>query len=188
MITDWREHWGYNFPFYYAQIAPYIFTKNEPSYELRDVQRLTLNTTFNTGMAILMDVGKENNIHPPNKQDVGKRLALLALKRDYGFDLVDSGPLYSKHELKNESIDVIFDYIGSGLISKGQLEGFEIAGDDGYFFPAKAEIVSNKINVFSEKVKKPKNVRYGWKNYFNATLFNKEGLPASSFNSLNQSF
>ncbi|MAJ51020.1 MAG: hypothetical protein CMB82_05325 [Flammeovirgaceae bacterium] len=188
MIADWREHWGYNFPFYYAQIAPYIFTKKEPSYELRDVQRLTLKTTLNTGMAILMDIGKEDNIHPPNKQDVGKRLALLTLKRDYGFDLVDSGPLYSKHELKNESIEVIFDHVGSGLTAKGQLEGFEIAGEDDYFFPAKAEIVNSKINVFSEKVKKPKNVRYGWKNYFDATLFNIEGLPASSFNSLNKSF
>ena len=140
MIADWRNQWGYDFPFYYAQIAPYIYTKNEPSYELRDVQRLALKTTFNTGMAILMDIGKENNIHPPNKQDVGKRLSLLALNRDYGFDLVDSGPLYSKHKLKNESIEVKFDFVGSGLTSKGQLEGFEIAGEDDYFFSAKMKL------------------------------------------------
>ena len=188
MIADWRNHWGYDFPFYYAQIAPYIYTKNEPSYELRDVQRLALKTTYNTGMAILMDIGKENNIHPPNKQDVGKRLSLLALKRDYGFDLVDSGPLYSKHNLKNDTIEVMFDYVGSGLTSKGELVGFEIAGEGDQFFPAKAEIFDNKIYVFSEKVKKPKNVRYGWRNYFDATLFNIEGLPASSFNSLNKGF
>ena len=112
----------------------------------------------------------------------------MALKRDYGFDLVDSGPLYSKHNLKNDTIEVIFDFVGSGLTFKGELEGFEIAGEEDQFFPAKAEIVNNKIYVFSEKVKKPKNVRYGWRNYFEATLFNIEGLPASSFNSLNKSF
>jgi sialate O-acetylesterase len=186
MIDDWRERWGYNFPFYYAQITPYNYDDDQYSQELRDVQRLTLQKTTNTGMAVLMDLGEKDNGHPPNKQDVGKRLALLALNRDYNFNLVDSGPLYSNHKLVKESIEISFDHVGSGLIAKGTLDGFEIAGDDDCFFPAKAHIENNKINVYSKEVKTPKNVRYGWENYFDATLFNIEGLPASSFNSLNK--
>jgi sialate O-acetylesterase len=186
MIDDWRERWGYNFPFYYAQITPYNYDDDQCSQELRDVQRLTLQKTTNTGMAVLMDIGEKDNGHPPNKQDVGKRLALLALNRDYNFNLVDSGPLYSNHKLVKESIEISFDHVGSGLMAKGTLDGFEIAGEDDCFFPAKAHIENNKINVYSKEVKTPKNVRYGWENYFDATLFNIEGLPASSFNSLNK--
>ena len=137
-------------------------------------------------MAILMDIGEKDNGHPSNKQDVGKRLALLALNRNYNFNLVDSGPLYLNHKLVKGSIEISFDHVGSGLIAKGNLDGFEIAGDDHCFFPAKAHIEKNKIYVYSKEVKSPKNVRYGWKNYFDATLFNIEGLPASSFNSLNK--
>ena len=139
--------------------------------------------TPKTGMAILLDIGEENDIHPHNKQDVGKRLALLALNKDYGFDLVDSGPLYLNHYVKNEYIEISFDHIGSGLFAKDKLEGFEIAGADGVFYPANAQIKDNKVHLYSERIIKPINVRYGWKNYFEATLFNKEGLPASSFSS-----
>ena len=137
--------------------------------------------TPKTGMAILLDIGEENDIHPHNKQDVGKRLALLALNRDYGFDIVDSGPLYSNHEVKNEYIQISFDKIGSGLNAKQPLIGFEVSGQDGIFYTANAEIENDKLKVYSSEVKKPKDVRYGWKNYFEATLFNQEGLPASSF-------
>ncbi len=185
MIDDWRERWGYNFPFYYAQIAPYIYSDNQSSHELREVQRLALQKTFNTGMAVLLDIGEKDNGHPPNKQDVGKRLALLALNRDYNYNIVDSGPLYSKHKSKKGSIEISFDHVGSGLMAKGDLDGFEIAGEDNIFYPAIAKILNNKVKVSSSIVKKPKNVRYGWKNYFEATLFNIEGLPASSFSSLN---
>ena len=108
-------------------------------------------------------------------------MSLLALKRDYGFDLVDSGPLYSNHEVKNDYIEVSFDKIGSGLISKQALIGFEISGQDDIFYDAVVEIINDKLKVYSLEVKKPKDVRYGWKNYFEATLFNQEGLPASSF-------
>ncbi|MDG1941706.1 MAG: sialate O-acetylesterase [Flavobacteriaceae bacterium] len=183
MISDWRSHWNDDFSFYFAQIAPYIYSNKENSQGLRDAQRKVLNITPNTGMAILLDIGEENDIHPHNKQDVGKRLALLALKRDYGFDLVDSGPLYSNHEVKNRYIEVDFNHIGSGLMVKDKLEGFEIAGHDGVFYPAIAQIKNNKVQLNSPNVKNPINVRYGWKNYFEATLFNKEGLPASSFSS-----
>jgi len=182
MIRDWRSHWNDNFSFYFAQIAPLIYSKTENSQGLRDVQRKILNTTPKTGMAILLDIGDENDIHSRNKQDVGKRLALLALKRDYGYDLVDCGPLYSKYEVKNIYVEVEFDDIGSGLFAKENLEGFEIAGVDGVFYPAIARIINNKVHLYSERVKKPIDVRYGWKNYFESTLFNIEGLPASSFN------
>jgi sialate O-acetylesterase len=182
MIRDWRSHWNDDFSFYFAQIAPYIYSNTENSQGLRDAQRKILNTTPKTGMAILLDIGDENDIHPRNKQDVGKRLAVLALKRNYGFDIVDSGPIYTKHELKNRYIEVEFDHTGSGLIVKDKLEGFEIAGVDGVFYPANARIINNKVQLYSESVKKPIDVRYGWKNYFEATLFNIEGLPASSFN------
>ena len=185
MISDWRSQWNDDFSFYFAQIAPFIYSKKKNSQGLRDAQRKVLNITPRTGMAILLDIGEENDIHPRNKQDVGKRLALLALKRDYGFNIIDSGPLYSKHEIKNGYIEVEFDHIGSGLIARGELAGFEIAGSDGVYFPANAEIKNDKVHVHSKRVEKPKNVRYGWKNYFEATLFNLEGLPGSSFSSVN---
>ena len=185
MIRDWRSHWNNDFSFYFAQIAPYIYSKKQNSQGLRDAQRNVLNITPKTGMAILLDIGEENDIHPRNKQDVGKRLALLALKRDYGFDIIDSGPLYSKHNIKNGYIEVEFDHIGSGLVARGELDGFEIAGSDGVYFPANAEIKNDKVHVHSDRVEKPKNVRYGWKNYCEATLFNLEGLPGSSFSSIN---
>ena len=180
MIEDWRERWGYNFPFYYVQIAPFNYEAGKLSYELRDVQRKSLKTK-NTGMAVTMDIGEANDIHPANKQDVGNRLALLALDNDYGYDLVSSGPLYKNHELHNDYIDIDFDSKGSGLLGIRKLEGFEIAGSDGVFENAKAIIIDNKVRISSSKVDNPKQVRYAWKNVFDGTLFNKEGLPASSF-------
>jgi sialate O-acetylesterase len=181
MINDWRARWNAEFPFYFVQIAPYEYTPEASSQSLRDAQRKTL-TLDNTGMAITMDIGEEKDIHPANKQDVGLRLARLALHNDYGQkDLVKTGPLYRNQSLHTTYIDLSFDYIGSGLIAKNDLLGFEIATENGSFFPAKAKIVGDKIRVSSNKVKNPKRVRYGWKNYFEATLFNKEGLPASSF-------
>ena len=183
MIDDWRENWGYDFPFYYAQIAPFRYSKNEFSHQLRDAQRKVLESTSKTGMAILSDVGEENDIHPRNKKDVGDRLALLALMNDYGFNIVSSGPLYKSHEIFSKYIEVDFKSKGTGLISEGNLSGFEIAGLNGFFHKASAKIINNKVRVSSKKVNNPINVRYGWENWFKGTLFNKEGLPASSFSS-----
>jgi len=185
MIEDWREIWGYNFPFYYTQIAPAIYGENHLSHHLRDSQRKTLEFTSNTGMAILMDIGEKDNVHAKNKQDVGKRLALLALKNDYNFDIVPSGPLYKSHVNYNNYIVIDFDYKGSGLCLKGDSEDFEIAGIDEVFYNASAKIIGDKLIVSSKCVNNPKHVRYGWKNWVVGSLFNKEGLPASSFNSLN---
>ena len=183
MIEDWRENWGYDFPFYYAQLAPFKYSKNEFSHKLRDAQRKTLESTSKTGMAILSDIGEENDIHPRNKKDVGDRLALLAIMNDYGFDIVSSGPLYKSHQNFSKYIEVDFKSKGTGLVTKGSLSGFEIAGLNGVFHEASAKIINNKVRVSSEKVNNPMNVRYGWENWFEGTLFNKEGLPASSFSS-----
>ncbi len=181
MIQDWRNKWDENLPFYFVQIAPYSYTTEALSQELRDAQRKSLEIE-KTGMAITLDIGEENDIHPANKQDVGKRLARLALNNDYGMkEVLASGPLYKSKKLYKNHIDLTFDYVGSGLVSNGFLNGFEIAGSDNDFYPASAKIINEKVRVYSKKVKMPKRVRYGWKNYFDATLFNTEGLPASSF-------
>ena len=184
MIEDWRENWGYDFSFYYVQIAPFKYGVFQESQKLREAQRKTLKTTSKTGMVVLMDIGEEEDIHPHNKQDVGKRLALLALEKDYEYDIISSGPLYKSHEIFKNYIDIDFDHKGSGLNSTGKLEDFEIAGEDKIFYPALAEIIDNKVRVSSSMIKYPKHVRYGWKNWTVGTLFNKEGLPASSFNSI----
>jgi len=183
MIEDWRESWGYDFSFYYVQIAPFEYAPYQESHKLRDAQRKTLKTTSKTGMAVIMDIGEEKDIHPHNKQDVGKRLALLALDKDYEFDIISSGPLYKSHKTFSNYIDIDFENKGSGLMSKGALKDFEVAGDNMIYKTAKAEIIDNKIRVSSNKVKYPKHVRYGWKNWTVGTLFNKEGMPASSFSS-----
>lgn len=183
MIEDWRENWGYDFSFYYAQIAPFEYTASQESHKLREAQRKTLLTSRKTGMAVLMDIGEEGDIHPHNKQDVGKRLALLALDKDYEFDIISSGPLYRSHKTFINYIDIDFENKGSGLMSKGALKDFEIAGENMIFKTAKAEIIDNIVRVSSNKVKNPKHVRYGWTNWTVGTLFNKEGLPASSFSS-----
>ena len=182
MIEDWREAWGYDFPFYYVQIAPFT---EEGNLGVREAQRKTLETTKKTGMAVLMDIGEKDNIHPHNKQDVGKRLALLALDKDYDFNFISSGPMYKNHYVDGKFIYVDFNSKGSGLKFINGKNGFEISGKDNKFYPAIAEIVDNKIRIYSNQVKTPENVRYGWKNWTIGTLFNMEGLPASSFNSIN---
>jgi sialate O-acetylesterase len=183
MIEDWRSAWSSDLPFYFAQIAPFIYDKNQSSQGLRDAQRKTLDRVKNTGMAVLLDIGEENDIHPENKKDVGERLALHALKNQYKFNLAANGPLYKNHVRKRSRIEVSFDHIADGLVSNGKLTGFEVADKDSIFYPALAKISNNKVIVSSNMVINPVHVRYGWKNWFEAKLFNSEGLPASSFSS-----
>lgn len=181
MISDWRDKWNADLPFHFVQIAPYKYDSMSLSQALREAQRKTLYVK-NTGMAITMDIGEERDIHPANKQDVGHRLARLALVNNYNFsDRVATGPLFKNKKLFPKYIDLSFEYIGDGLVKKNHLEGFEIAAANGIFFKANATIVGDYIRVESSKVKNPQRVRYAWKNYFSATLFNSEGLPASSF-------
>ncbi len=179
MIEDWRARWNADFPFYFVQIAPFSYG-NELSPALRDAQRKSLKAN-KTGMAVTMDIGVSDNIHPGNKIDVGYRLARWALANDYNKDIVYSGPLYRSHEVEGSKIKVSFDHIGSGLIFNKVTDGFEIAGVDKVYLPAKATINGEVVEVSNNKIKVPLYVRYGWKDYIVGTFMNKEGLPASSF-------
>ena len=133
-------------------------------------------------MAVTMDIGNPDNIHPTNKRDVGRRLALWALAMDYGKDLVYSGPLYRDQSIEDGKIRIHFNCTGSGLEAKGgPLTHFEIAGADQLYHPAEAVIDGESILVSSPDVSSPVAVRYGWSNTAEPNLFNNEGLPASSF-------
>ncbi|MDA9573213.1 sialate O-acetylesterase, partial [Flavobacteriaceae bacterium] len=180
LIEDWREKWDNNFPFYYVQIAPFE-NYNGLSSSLRDAQRKALKLE-KTGMVVTLDIGETNDIHPSNKHDVGYRLAGLALKNDYNKKLTASGPIYKNYEVKGNEIFIAFNSIGTGLLLNSNKESeFEIAGNNKIFYKAKAKIVGKRISISSRKVVKPMYVRYAWSDVSIATLFNKEGLPASSF-------
>ncbi len=187
MIQDWRTRWGQgDFPFLFVQLANYMARLDEPSdpdwARLRDAQTKTL-ALKNTGMAVAIDIGNEVDIHPRNKQDVGKRLWLAADKVAFGNDIVYSGPVYKSHQQRDSQIIVTFDQVGAGLKAAGpEITGFAIAGDDKKFFWAEGEIVGeNKIVLNSDMVKDPVHVRYAWANNPACNLYNEEGLPAVPF-------
>lgn len=184
MITDWRTQWGQgDFPFYYVQIAPYQYDANTCSQAVREAQMMTLDAVKNVGMAVTMDIGTENDIHPRNKHDVGDRLARWALAKTYKKKgIAWSGPVYKDMTVEGGRIRIAFDYADDGLIAAGgQLSDFMIAGENRQFVPAKAVIDGNTVVVSCETVTNPVAVRYGWSNWVKGTLFNKAGLPASSF-------
>ena len=183
MIRDWRRTWNQgDFPFYFVQIAPYEYGSNQTSPELREAQLLTLNKVEYTGMAVTMDIGNPEDIHPTNKRDVGLRLALWALAKDYKRDVVFSGPLYREQSIEGNRIRIHFDHTGSGLLARGgPLTHFEIAGEDQVYHAAEAVIDGKTVVVSAADVSAPVAVRYGWSNTAEPNLFNKEGLPASSF-------
>lgn len=186
LIADWRAHWGEGiFPFYFTQIAPFhydIFGTGGQAAALRDVQRLSLRTP-NTGMAVTMDANSTNNIHPPDKQSVGHRLALWALAETYGDTcLVHSGPLFMRMKMEGGRLRLYFDGVGSGLSSGGKpLQYFEVAGPDKKFFPAQAEIDGDTVVVSSPEVPRPVAVRYAWGDTDGSSLSNLEGLPTACF-------
>lgn len=187
MITNWRKDWDQgNFPFYFVQIAPYNYgvDANESTAALRDAQFKTLSLE-NTGMVVTMDIGNPGNIHPGNKKDVGERLALWALAKDYNQEgVVCSGPLYKSASFNKNTVEIEFDYAESGLVLNSSDSFFEIAGTDGEFYSAKAKTEGSKIVVSSPKVKDAKQVRYGWADDCEPNLFNAEGLPASPFKAI----
>ena len=152
MIDDWRSAWGADLPFYFAQIAPFEYDKELNSESLRESQRKVLGRVKKTGMAVLLDIGEKDDIHPENKKDVGERLSLHALKNEYGKDIIASGPLYSGHISRDNHIEVFFENAENGLISNGDLRGFEVAGSDGVFYQANATI-SNSIRSFKRSFK-----------------------------------
>jgi sialate O-acetylesterase len=189
LIKDWRQQWKQgDFPFLYVQLPNFMETKSQPSEsewaQLRESQLKTLSIP-NTGMAITIDLGEWNDIHPSNKEDVGKRLALVAESVAYKEkNIVYSGPLYQSMKIENNRIILSFTNVGSGLTAKGntELKYFSIAGTDKKFVRAKAIIQNNKVIVWNDAVKDPVVVRYAWAdNPEGANLYNKEGLPASPF-------
>jgi sialate O-acetylesterase len=189
MIECWRTKWKQpDMPFFFVQLANYMEDKPEPGEsnwaKLREAQLMTLSYP-NTGMAVIIDIGDAKDIHPKNKQDVGYRLALNALKMLYGKDIVFSGPIYKTMEINGDKVILSFNHTGSGLVAKdryGYVKSFAVAGEDKKFYWAKAEIKDNKVIVSSDKVAKPVAVRYAWAdNPADANLYNKEGLPASPF-------
>lgn len=190
LIRDWRSRWGSDFSFYFVQLANFRAPSTEPGTQdfwalLQDRMRRILETTPKTGMAIINDTGEVDDIHPKNKKDPGERLALWALAKDYGKDLVYSGPLFKGSEVKEGAIRVTFDQAGAGLKSRdgGPLKRFEIAGQDKVWHWADADIDgSDGVLVSSSAVAKPVAVRYAWaSNPEGANLVNSEGLPASVF-------
>mgnify|MGYP002851535204 CR=1 FL=1 len=193
VIKTYRKEWGNEkLPFYYVQIAPHEYSNRrnlasgEFAANLREQQRLTLSEE-NVGMAVTMDIGDSLDIHPKIKKPVGKRLALWALAKDYGYkNLTHSGPLFKTVDFQKSKAIISFDHIGSGLqCTDKKLKYFEIAGKDKIFQTANAQIKGDKVIAWSKKVTKPVYVRYGWKNFLTPNFFNKEGLPASSFSSIN---
>ena len=183
MIGSWRKDWGYTFPFYFAQIAPYKYGRPFEGAEVRNQQRLALGLE-KTGMAITSDICTVDDIHPQNKQAVGLRLANIALKEHYGtLDKEVHSPLFSKMEVEGKKAIVYFEH-NAGLYAKGKtLSNFEIAGEDMIFYPAKAKIVGDNVIVTAKEVKSPKQVRFAWENTAIPNLFNAANLPASTFRS-----
>jgi len=187
-IIDWRNKWKQgNLPFLYVQLPgfmDYNYLPSESNWALLRESQLKSLSVPNTAMAVAIDLGEWNDIHPDNKKDVGERLALAAEKITYGENIVHSGPLYQTSTIDGNKVIISFTNIGSGLITNDgeELSEFAIAGDDKKFVWAKARIKGDKIVVWSEEVKDPKYVRYAWAdNPVNPNLYNKEGLPASPF-------
>ena len=184
MITDWRRQWQEgNFPFLFVQISSFRSSPKEDWGMLRDQQRRTL-ALGNTAMAVTLDVGEPDNVHPADKQTVAARLALAGRALAYGEQVDFSGPLFRQAVPERDGMRVLFDHTAGRLVSKeSSLPGFEVAGEDRHFTAASAKIDGDTVIVTSSAVQHPRYVRYAWENAPQATLFNKDGLPASTFTS-----
>lgn len=193
MINDWRTRWNDEFSFYMVQLASFgnrLPVTTEPGVpdtwaELQEAQYLTSITLPKTGLAVTNDIGEEKDIHPTNKQEVGRRLALWALAKDYGkTSTVPSGPLFKNSVIEGSQVRLQFDYVGAGLKTRdgGELKHFQIAGEDQKWVWAEARIEGQEVLVSSPQVPAPVGVRYAWAAWpEGANLINAEGLPASSF-------
>jgi sialate O-acetylesterase len=186
MILDWRRRWAQGpFPFLFVQLANYAKTGPQSAWpELRESQAGALDLVH-TGMAVALDVGDPQDIHPRNKQEVGRRLALAARAQVYGETLVYSGPIFRQLTREGGRLRVWFDHTGGGLAVRGggELKGFEIAGADRHYVPAGAVIDGRTVLVSSPQIADPIAVRYGWADNPENNLINAEGLPAAPFRS-----
>lgn len=208
LITSWRSDFNNpEMPFYVVQLANFRAPQENPVEAqqywpiTRDSMRKATDNLSNAAMAVAIDIGEAKNIHPKNKMEVGRRLALQALNNDYGHDIVAAGPLFKSFEIADNAIFIDFNHKGSGLMVNNttqgnkseKLQGFAIAGEDGKYVWAEAEIITQSagwkfwqtkqlVKVHSEQVKAPKSVKYGWAdNPTSINLYNEEGLPASPF-------
>lgn len=192
MINDWRRHWNQgDFPFYFVQLSSFNWANGNDSNtgsrwgELREAQSMTLALP-NTGMAVTTDIGNRTDIHPHNKQDVGKRLAAVALHNAYELPVICEGPTYETMEAEGNKITILFSQTHTGIIAKGDkygyIKGFEIAGADKKFYFARATMDGHRVVVAADSVKQPVAVRYAWADDAGeANLYNKEGFPAVPF-------
>ncbi|MDC3417615.1 sialate O-acetylesterase [Aquibacillus salsiterrae] len=187
LVNDWRDTFNlFDLPFLFTQLPNFDTGVTNPDQsnwaKLREEQRLSLSIP-NTAMAVTIDAGEHNDLHPQDKKTVGQRLALAALTKVYGEDLIFSGPIYREKQLFKDAIYLTFDHVGSGLVAQdGELRSFMICGRSNQFVPATAIIDGDKVIVKNDQVKEPIHVRYGWSdNPDDANLYNKEGLPASPF-------
>ena len=187
MIRNWRRDWGLgDFPFLAVQLAPFMKIKPEPAEsswaELREAQLLATQILPKVGMAVITDVGEQEDIHPTKKEPVGARLAVAARGIAYGQKIVYSGPVYTGMRVRDNRVILSFDHTGSGLEAHGdELTGFTIAGADRRFVPATARIRNDRVVVRSPEVTEPVAVRFGWADYPVVNLWNREGLPATPF-------
>jgi sialate O-acetylesterase len=179
LVSDWRRAWAQgDFPFLYVQIAPF----HEMPPEIREAQRLSLATIPNSAMAVTIDVGDANDIHPTDKKPVGERLALAARALAYGEQIEYSGPLFESFQIDGQRAVLKFSHAADGLVAQGgELKGFTIAGADKVFQPARAVIVGDTVEVSTDGVSAPTAVRYAWANVPEGNLYNRAGLPASPF-------
>lgn len=186
MIKDWRKQWKSDFPFYFVQLADFTAILPQPSEsswaELREAQLQTLHFE-NTGMAVTIDIGNEKDIHPKNKQEVGRRLSLIARANAYNENIAFSGPIYDTYRIERNSIRITFKYVDKGLKTKNgeTLKGFAIAGLDHQFHWADAVIKGNEVVVSCKEVENPIAVRYAWAENPVCNLHNGADLPASPF-------
>jgi sialate O-acetylesterase len=189
MIKSWREDWKQgDFPFYWVQLADFKDEQPAPGdsdwAELREAQTMTLDKLPNTGQAVIIDVGEGADIHPRNKLDVGRRLARVALARDYGKKVEYKSPRYKSMEAKDGKVVVTFKDVGGGLrtVDSKKVAGFAIAGDDRKWHWAEAKIVKpNQIEVSSPEVKEPVAVRYAWADNPVCNVYSASLLPVTPF-------
>lgn len=184
LIEDWRRQWGIgDFPFLFVQISNFKSDAAEDWATVREGQLKALELR-NTAMAVTIDIGNPDNVHPTDKVDVGLRLALAARALSYGENIEYSGPLYLMATQEGSQIRAWFEHASKLIAKGGALTGFEVAGADGKFFPATASIQGGTVVATSPSVPEPHFIRYGWANSPQCNLFNGEGLPASPFTSV----
>ena len=187
LIESWRDKWGYDFPFLFVQLANYQERFDYPTEsnwaKLREAQTQTFQEVDRTGIAVAIDIGQANDIHPRNKKDVGERLWMAARKVVFEEDIIHSGPMYKSHEIHDNYVEVSFHFAENGWYNKegDNIEGFAIAGQDSVFHWANVKLVGSTVVLSSDQVQNPIEIRYAWADNPKVTLYNSEGLPVIPF-------